>query len=410
MANDRDIMKQLQRRLPEREFHSGKRCINSTHDERCVYNERGQLIELHLCFLQLTQVPPEIWQCSSLQKLCLSENQLSTLPEELSQLTALQQLGLSSNELSTLPVVVCQLTTLQGLNLLSVSLSTLPAEMGQLIALHWLDLSYNRLSTLPEELSQLTALQKLGLSGNQLSTLPAVVCQLTALQELDLDGNQLSTLPAEMGQLTALQELDLSENQLSTLPAEMGQLTALQELDLDNNPLQSPLLDMITQGLSALLAYLRTLQPVKIFYCYAHEDRALRDRIDKHLSGLKRQGHIVVWYDREIQAGMEWEHEIERRLSTSHIILLLVSADFMSSDYCYGKEMQRALEMHEQGKVRVLPILLRPVDWQDAPFAKLQILPTGALSITEWQNQDKALADVAQQIRVVVTILRTSQG
>lgn len=157
----------------------------------------------------------------------------------------------------------------------------------------------------------------------------------------------------------------------------------------------------------AILAYLRTVQPIKIFYCYAHEDRDLRDRIDKHLAGLKRRGHIVVWYDREIQAGKEWEHEIEKHLSTAGIILLLVSANFMDSDYCYGKEMQKALEMHEQGKVRVIPILLRPVDWQDAPFAKLQILPTAAKPITTWPDQDEALEDVAKQIRAVVTTLRT---
>jgi len=282
--------------------------------------------------------------------------------------------------------------------------------MGQLFALRMLDLDYNQLSTLPPVIGRLTTLQKLSLHGNQLSALPAVIGRLAALRELSLDNNQLSTLPAEIGQLSALEVLHLDNNRLSTLPAEMGQLSALRSLRLDHNPLQSPLPDIIKQGISALLAYLRTLQPIKIFYCYAHEDRALRDRIDQHLSGLKRRGHVVVWYDREILAGMEWEREIERRLSTAHIILLLVSADFMSSDYCYGKEMQRALEMHEQGKVRVLPILLRPVDWQDAPFAKLQLLPTGAKPITRWLDPEDALEDVAKQIRAVVNTLRTHQG
>ena len=82
----------------------------------------------------------------------------------------------------------------------------------------------------------------------------------------------------------------------------------------------------------------------------------------------------------------------------------------MSTDYCYGKEMQRALEMHEQGKVRVLPILLRPVDWQDASFAKLQILPTGAKPITRWSDPEEALEDVAKQIRAVVNTLRTRRS
>ncbi len=129
-----------------------------------------------------------------------------------------------------------------------------------------------------------------------------------------------------------------------------------------------------------------------------------------HLGMLKRTGQVAGWYDREIQAGTEWEHEIEAHLSTANIILLLVSADFVNSDYCYGVEMQKALEMHEKGKACVLPILLRPVDWQDAPFAKLQLLPTGAKPITKWPDPEEALEDVAKQIRAVVNTLRTRKS
>jgi len=228
--------------------------------------------------------------------------------------------------------------------------------------------------------------------------------------EVHLCGLELMQTPREVWQCSSLQWLFLVNNRLSTLPAEVGNLSSLQKLNLDGNPLPSPLAEIIAQGISAILAYLRALHPIKIFYCYAHEDRDLRDRIDKHRGVLKRSGQVVVWYDREIQAGMEWEREIERRLNTAHIILLLVSADFVHADYCYGKEMQRALEMHEKGKVRVLPILLRPVDWQDAPFAKLQLLPTGAKPITTWPDPEEALEDVARQIRAVVTALRTRQS
>ena len=135
----------------------------------------------------------------------------------------------------------------------------------------------------------------------------------------------------------------------------------------------------------------------------------LRDRIDKHLGILKRLEQIVGWYDREIQAGTKWEHEIEENLNTAHLILLLVSADFVASDYCYGVEMKKALELHQTGRVRVLPILLRPVDWQGAPFATLQMLPTGAKPIMQWKDQDEALEDVAKGIRNIVNSLRTQK-
>lgn len=85
--------------------------------------------------------------------------------------------------------------------------------------------------------------------------------------------------------------------------------------------------------------------PVKIFFCYAHEDEAMLKKLKTQLRPLQRQGLInELWYDREISAGTDWEQEIVTHLNTSQIILLLVSADFIDSDYCYSKEMQRAIE------------------------------------------------------------------
>ena len=93
--------------------------------------------------------------------------------------------------------------------------------------------------------------------------------------------------------------------------------------------------------------------PIKIFCCYAHEDEALLNKLKAHLKPLQRQGLIDVWHDRDIGAGAEWEQEIKDQLNAAQIILLLVSPDFMDSDYCYGIEMQRAIERHELGEARV---------------------------------------------------------
>lgn len=131
---------------------------------------------------------------------------------------------------------------------------------------------------------------------------------------------------------------------------------------------------------------------IKLFYSYAHKDRALRDRLEMHLENLRRQNEITNWYDRDISAGKEWKREIDDHLNAAQIILLLISPDFMHSDYCYSIEMERALTRHNIGEARVIPVILRPVDWKDAPFSKLQILPTDAKPITNWQNRDDALS------------------
>src|SRR5437763_1951947 len=131
---------------------------------------------------------------------------------------------------------------------------------------------------------------------------------------------------------------------------------------------------------------------VKIFCCYAHEDEALLNKLKAHLRPLQRQGLIDIWYDRDISGGTEWEREIDKHLNTADIVLLLVSPDFLNSDYCYSIEMRRALERHERGEIQVIPVILRPVYWQRAPFMKLQTLPIDAKPVTSssWHNLDEA--------------------
>src|SRR5438034_5167240 len=141
---------------------------------------------------------------------------------------------------------------------------------------------------------------------------------------------------------------------------------------------------------------------IEIFFCYAREDEVLRQGLEKQLRALRRQGVIYLWHDRNISAGTEWEREIGQHLNTARIILLLVSPDFIDSDYCYGVEMKRAMERHERGEARVIPVILRPVDTEGTPFSKLEMLPTGMKPVTDWPNQDSAFVNIAQGIRKIV--------
>ena len=149
---------------------------------------------------------------------------------------------------------------------------------------------------------------------------------------------------------------------------------------------------------------------IEVFYSYAHEDEELVKELRKHLSILKRQGVIREWYDREITAGTDWKGQLDQHLNSAGVILLLVSADFLASDYCYDVEMTRALERHDQGEARVIPVLLRKVDgWQGAPFGKLQSLPTDGKPVTSWKIRDEAFADVARGIRNAIGQLGAQQ-
>ncbi|WP_438001891.1 TIR domain-containing protein [Sorangium sp. So ce185] len=150
--------------------------------------------------------------------------------------------------------------------------------------------------------------------------------------------------------------------------------------------------------------------PIRLFFSYSHRDESLRDELETHLALLKREGLLQSWHDRRIAAGDEWAGQIDRNLDEAEVILLLVSADFLASDYCFDKEMKRALARHDAGQARVIPILLRETDWQSAPFARLQALPKDARPITLWPDRDAAWTDVAKGIRRAVESSRRSSG
>ena len=150
--------------------------------------------------------------------------------------------------------------------------------------------------------------------------------------------------------------------------------------------------------------------PIGIFYAYAQEDEALQNELEKHLSLLKREGLITGWHFRMISGGKEWQGEIDSHINKSKIILLLVSPDFLSSDYCYDVEMKKAMELHKSKAARVIPVILRPCDWHSAPFGKLQALPKDGKPITTWPNRDEAFLNVAQGIRQVCRELQGTEG
>ncbi len=138
-----------------------------------------------------------------------------------------------------------------------------------------------------------------------------------------------------------------------------------------------------------------------LFFSYSHQDEGLRDELAKHLSQLERSGVLKSWHDRQIPPGSEWAGQIDEHLEQSQIVLLLISADFLASRYCYDIELTRAMERHAQGSAVVIPVILRPVDWQGASFSHLQALPKNAQAVTTWANQDEAFTDIARGIRRV---------
>ena len=143
----------------------------------------------------------------------------------------------------------------------------------------------------------------------------------------------------------------------------------------------------------------RRVARVRVFLSYAHRDERLRVELEKHLSPLRRSALIETWNDRRITPGADLDTEIDHHLETADLVLLLISPDFINSDYCYRREMRHALRRHAKGQARVIPIILRPVDWFRTPIGRLLATPRDAKPVTTWQRRDDALLDVATSIR-----------
>jgi hypothetical protein len=146
---------------------------------------------------------------------------------------------------------------------------------------------------------------------------------------------------------------------------------------------------------------------VTIFISYSHADEELRRQLDVHLAALQRQGVVDVWHDRKIRAGEEFANEIDGALSTANIMLLLVSADFINSDYCFSIEMTEALRRHERHDAVVIPVILRACDWHDLPFGKLRATPTDGKPVRLFADLDSAFLEVVRDIKAAALKITT---
>jgi internalin A len=150
------------------------------------------------------------------------------------------------------------------------------------------------------------------------------------------------------------------------------------------------------------------IEPIKLFISYAHKDEELRAELEVHLKLFQRIGLIRPWHDRLILPGEKWKEAIDKNLSEADLILMLISPDFLSSDFAYEREAQVSLERHRQGKAVVVPIIVRPSLWRITPLADLQVLPQDGRPVQEWPSRDSAWSHVAERLEAIIVSLRKS--
>eukprot|EP00727_Mastigamoeba_balamuthi_P001092 m51a1_g10980 putative leucine rich repeat protein (482) ;mRNA; r:292589-295662 len=209
------------------------------YDTSLVIDVPASQDSLSLCGMQLTALPPDIGQLTSITQLNVYNNQLRELPPDIGRLTNLVALSIGSNQLQTLSPDIGLLTNLKELNINNNQLTVLPPDIAMLTNLSVLEASCNKLTALPRGIDRLTSLTRLLISGNQLTTLPAGIGRLTNLTQLTLGGNQLKALPPDISGLSNLTQLWVSGNQLRALPPDIARLTSLTQLNAHKNQLRA---------------------------------------------------------------------------------------------------------------------------------------------------------------------------
>lgn len=142
---------------------------------------------------------------------------------------------------------------------------------------------------------------------------------------------------------------------------------------------------------------------VTLLLCYAQKDVSMVKELKNHLRVLERKGLIEIWDKGNISPGEEWKEAIDEHLRQAQIILLLISASFLASDFCYKVELRGAIERHEHKAARVIPVILRPALWrEEASLDKLEPLPDEARPIVKWATRDEGYNNIAVGINKVI--------
>lgn len=144
---------------------------------------------------------------------------------------------------------------------------------------------------------------------------------------------------------------------------------------------------------------------IEVFISYSKQDKELRDGLLAHLRLFEREG-IITWHDRQILPGTEWDEEIKARLNAADIILLLISADFLATDYCTQVEIPEALRRHEAGRATVMPVILRSCGWNYTSLAKIQAYPEKAKPVVSWTYIDDAYTNVVDGVYLAATKIK----
>jgi len=332
----------------------------------------------------LTEFPKEIFDARRVYKLNLSNNNIKEIPKEIERLKYLETLDLSGNIIRNLYANLFELPNLKILNLNNNHIITIPKQIVKLQRLKILLLSNNKLTELPPELIKIESLEELNISNNMLDSLPINAYKFPLLKTIWLAHNPLRQLSSEqlvkgMPKLKAVYfHSPKLNNPLATTDRGIKEGAAIKGNCIKQIKTDYVLEDKLHSAAENIMKYLQQpsvsgindpidstietgIQVPKIFISYSHDDKEFLKPLKKHLKVLNYEIGFDVWDDSRIKSSQKWKDEIEKALQECEAAILLVSTDFLASDFIRENELQPLLKRaSEERGVTIHSVIVRP--------------------------------------------------
>jgi len=211
-----------------------------------------------------------------------------------------------------------------------------------------------------------------------------------------LSGRLHQNLDAQKKGTISDENFDLAQNKIrQSLSSYLKEYNESENFPLEQGQVQ----ETLTANMKT-----NTKQPKKIFISYAHTDAEFKNQFVKFFAVQKRKGEVELWNDQEIAPGTEWKEAIIQNLKAADIIVLLLSPDFLASDFIWDEELPIVDKLFQENKTKVVPILLRDCDWSSTDYGKIQAVPTDPKTlkltpIKNWDDKDNAWKIVLEQVK-----------
>lgn len=318
---------------------------------------------------ELTEFPAEIFTTPRVYKLNLSHNKIKEIPKEISKLKYLETLDLSGNQIRHLKAKLFELANLKILIINDNQIISLPIQIQKLQQLKILNLANNKLSDLPIEVTHLKNLEELNLTDNHLDCLPSIPAQrFPKLKALWIAHNPLRHFTANklLDGMINLKSFYCYSPKLEN-PVVSSDSIILKAARSKGNFL--PILkEMIKGNVVDNKAVIESndvkpqnsMKPGKIFISYSHKDSKYLDRLKVHLKVLGREVLLDAWADTRIRSSDRWKEKIEKALNEASDAILLISTDFLASDFIYANELPPLLEAARLKDTRIFPVIVHP--------------------------------------------------